>query len=93
MLILYPHRVNYNNQKIIPVPDDTQGAFDIVDNARDVKGKIDSGVAGLPDTVHKAFIETEEIDNNILDSNPFMESTNEAYDNEIKEIAAMLACL
>ena len=86
-------KLNYNNQKIIPVPDDTQGAFDIVDNARDVKGKIDSGVAGLPDTVHKAFIETEEIDNNILDSNPFMESTNEAYDNEIKEIAAMLACL
>ena len=78
--------------KAVPVPDGTPLSLKVVDSDTPAAGEVSKNKYQIADGVNSVILESED---NIedFDFNPFMESTNEAYDNEIKEIAAMLACL
>ena len=78
--------------KAVPVPDGTPLSLKVVDSDTPAAGEVSRNKYKIAGDVNSVILESED---NIedFDFNPFMESTNEAYDNEIKEIAAMLACL
>ena len=74
------------------VPDGTTGSYEVVNNDNPGAGQVSKSKLNIQDdNIKRVVLESEEVDVVVNDS--FMEATNEAYDNEIKEIAAMLACL
>jgi hypothetical protein len=74
------------------VPDGTTGSYEVVNNDNPGAGQVSKSKLNIQDdNIKRVVLESEEVVDVVGGS--FMEATNEAYDNEIKEIAAMLACL
>ena len=80
------------NVKYKSVPDGTTGSYEVVDNDNPGAGQVSRTKLNIQDNnIKRVVLESEEVVDAVGGS--FMEATNEAYDNEIKEIAAMFACL
>ena len=74
------------------VPDGTTGSYEVVNNDNPGAGQVSKSKLNIQDdNIKRVVLESEEVVDVVGGS--FMEATNEAYDNEIKEIAALLACL
>lgn len=77
--------------KATPVPDGTPLSVKVVDNDNPAAGEVSRSKFSIDQDVNSVILESTDVEDTV--GNSFMEATNEAYDNEIKEIAAMLACL
>ena len=81
-----------SNVKYKSVPDGTTGSYEVVDNDNPGAGQVSRTKLNIQDNnIKRVVLESEEVVDVVGGS--FMEATNEAYDNEIIEIAAMFACL
>ena len=77
--------------KATPVPDGTPLSVKVVDNDNPAAGEVSRSKFSIAQGVNSVILESTDVEDIV--GNSFMEATNEAYDNEIKEIATLFACL